>query len=118
MNPTVIAQWLPSAGSYTTTADGERTPVAPTPVDVEVQMQMLSFDELKQVSGLNIQGEKRALYLNGDVKGVARTDGKGGDRFVMPDGSYWLVVLVLENWAATAGWSKVAVTRQKAPVAP
>lgn len=112
VNPWVTAQWLPSAGAYTTTADGERTPVAPTPLPAQVQMQALSFDELKQVQGLNIQGEKRALYVEADVKGVARADGRGGDRFTMPDGSKWLVVLSLENWFTTAGWCKVAITRQ------
>ena len=114
VNPWVTAQWLQSAGSYTTTVDGERTPVLAAAEPVQVQMQALAFDELKQVSGINIQGEKRALYVDEDVKGVARPDGRGGDLFTMPDGSRWLVVLVLENWATTGGWTKVAVTRQKA----
>lgn len=114
VNPWVNAQHLAASNSYTTAPDGERTPGAPTSTSVQVQMQALAFDELKQVNGLNIQGEKRALYVNGEIKGVARQDGRGGDLFVMPDGTTWLVVLVLENWAATGGWTKVAVVRQKA----
>lgn len=75
-------------------------------------MQALSFDELKQVDGLNIQGEKRAMYVNGDFAGIQRPDNQGGDLITLPDGSKWLIVLVLENWNTTSGWTKFAVTRQ------
>jgi hypothetical protein len=118
VNPWVTAQYLPSTGVYITTADGQRTPTPPTPSDMQVQMQALTFGDLQQISGLNIQGEKRALYCQGDIKGVARPDGKGGDLFTMPDSSRWLVVLVLENWFTTAGWTKVAVVKQKVAATP
>lgn len=113
VNPWITVQHLQAASSYTTAPDGTRTPDAPTPVSMQVQMQALSADELRQVEGLNIQGEKRALYCMGDIKGVARPDGKGGDLFTMPDGTAWLVVHVLENWYTTAGWTKVALCRQR-----
>lgn len=112
VNPWVTAQYLQNAGTYTTAADGKRTPTYLDAEPMAVQMQALSFGDLAQLSGLNIQGEKRALYCQGDVKGVARPDGRGGDIFKMPDGSTWLVCMVLENWFTTAGWCKVAVTRQ------
>ncbi|WP_322030129.1 hypothetical protein [Paraburkholderia sp. J76] len=31
---------------------------------------------------------------------------------MLPDGSLWLIALVLENWWLTDGWCKCAVTRQ------
>jgi hypothetical protein len=38
-----------------------------------------------------------------------RTDQKGGDLLTMPDGSVWLVAMVLEHWA---DWTSVAITLQ------
>lgn len=112
VNPWADAQLRRSTGS-TTRSDGVRTPGYAAAEDITVQMQALTFKDLEQLSGLNIQGEKRAMYVDGDVKGVARPDLKGGDLITLvADGSVWLVSQVLENWAATSGWTKVAVTRQ------
>lgn len=111
VNPFITGSFLVSNG-YTTTSSGKRVPSYNTPINVQIQMQALSFDELKQVDGLNIQGEKRAMYVNGDFAGVQRPDNQGGDLITLPDGSKWLIVLVLENWNTTAGWTKFAVTRQ------
>ena len=77
-----------------------------------VQMQALQYKDLMQLAALNINGEKRALYVNGEVEGVLRPNNQGGDLFTMPDGSVWLVVQVLENWNTTAGWTKCAVVKQ------
>lgn len=111
VNPWITASIQSSIG-YTTSPDGTQLPAYSQAVTVQVQMQALQYDDLKQLSGLNIQGERRAMYINGNWGGVIRPDGKGGDVITLPDGSIWLVVLVLENWAATSGWCKVAVTRQ------
>ncbi len=70
------------------------------------------FDELKQLDSLNIQGIKRAIYLNGDWHGLVRTAKKGGDLITLPDGSIWLAVLELENWSMTDGWTKLAIVQQ------
>ncbi|WP_429322567.1 hypothetical protein [Paraburkholderia sp. GAS448] len=65
-----------------------------------------------QLDGLNLQGERRALYLDGNWQGVLRAEVKGGDLVTLPDSSLWLIAHVLENWRMTSGWCKVAVTRQ------
>jgi hypothetical protein len=80
------------------------------------QVQTLTFRDLAQLDGINLQGERRALYLNGSWAGVLRPEVKGGDLVTLPDGSLWLVALVLENWWLTAGWCKCAATRQLNPV--
>ena len=113
VNPNVSAQYLASTG-YSTGSDGRRTPSYAAAVPVTVQMQMLTAQDLAQLSGLNIQGEKRAIYVSGNWKGVARPDLRGGDIFTLADGSRWLVAHVLENWFTTNGWAKVAATRQLA----
>ena len=109
-----------SAG-YTTAADGKRTPLYAPAMPMFAQVQALQFRDLVQLDGLNLQGERRALYLNGNWQGVLRPEVKGGDLVPLPDGSagsngangsLWLIALVLENWWLTDGWCKVAITRQ------
>ncbi len=111
VNPWQSAQYKRSTG-YATGADGKRTPAYATATDVQVQMQALQYKDLIQVNGLNLNGEKRAMYCMGQVSGVMRPDGTGGDLFVLPDNTVWLVVVMLENWNTTAGWTKVAVVKQ------
>lgn len=113
VNPEIIVTIQRSTGS-TTNPDGTRVPTYDTIRGVRAQMQSLQYNDIAQLDGLNIQGERRALYLNGDWEGLVRADGKGGDLITFPDGSIWLVALVLENWAFKDGWVKVAVTRQVA----
>lgn len=111
VNPWVTAELSPSQG-YGTSPDGSRVPVYGTPVPMSVQMQPMGYKDLMQVDGLNINGEKRALYINGDWQAIVRSSQEGGDLAVMPDGSVWLVVMQLENWHTTGGWVKVAVVKQ------
>lgn len=112
VNPWVTAQYRQPSGTYTTAADGTRAPAYLADVPLQVQRQALSASDLRQLEGLNLGGEKAALYVQGDIKGVVRADQRGGDLFLMPDGTTWLVAQVLENWAATGGWTKVACVRQ------
>lgn len=113
VNPWQAAQWKASTG-YTKDASYKQMPSYAAPVDVMVQMQALTFKDLQQVAGINLNGEARAMYLNGNVQGVLRPDGQGGDLFILPDASVWLVVHILEPWNRTAGWIKCAVVRQTA----
>lgn len=73
------------------------------------QVQALQYRDIQMLEGLNIQGVERAIYVSGRVDGVIRPDNKGGDLIIMPDGTVWLVSLVLEYWPT---WCKFAVTRQ------
>ena len=55
--------------------------------------------------------------MQGDIEGLLRTSGRGGDLITMPDGTVWLVVMVLEAWGQNTGktggnWCKCAVTVQ------
>jgi hypothetical protein len=111
VNPPVTAQYLKSTGSVTAD-DGKRTPSFAAPVDLQAQVQPLTGDDLKQMSGVNLQGERRAMYLTGDVKAIARPDGRGADLLTLLDGSAWLVCVSLEDWNLTAGWVKVGCVRQ------
>ncbi|NPT59101.1 phage collar protein [Paraburkholderia elongata] len=111
VNPWVTASIQASTG-YSTSPDGDRVPSYASPASIQVQMQAMTYRDLVQIEGLNINGEKRSMYINGTWEGVARPDGRGGDLITLLDGSVWLVVQVLENWGYQDGWTKVAVVRQ------
>jgi hypothetical protein len=113
INPPVIATLKRSAG-YTTAADGTRTPQYTQVPNISVQMQALTYSDLQHLDGLNIQGVRRAVYLNGAALAVVRPLQTGGDLFVFPDGTLpegntWLVAYVLEAWP---DWCKCAITLQ------
>lgn len=118
LNPNVTATLLRNIGSLKKGA-GVRVPQYGKGL-VEVQVQSLSFSDLQLLDGLNIQGTRKAVYLNGAMFSIVRVDQKGGDilifeRGLMPEGTTWLAVHVLEQWQdgqAGAAWAKVAITLQ------
>lgn len=73
-------------------------------------LQALDGDELKQLDGISQQGVLRALYLYGDIAGVIRPDGRGGDMITIANRE-WLVVKVLEHWESPT-WVKLAIAYQ------
>jgi hypothetical protein len=111
VNPMATATWKQSSGA-TVNVDYSRTSTYVTVNGVQVQMQALTYKDLMMLDGIAMNGEARALYVNGNIEGVSRPEARGGDLFTLADSSIWLVVHVLENWSATSGWTKVAVVRQ------
>lgn len=95
-----------------TIGDGIPTPSYAVAVTVQAQVQALDANDLRQISGINQQGEKLTLYVNGTLLGEVRPDGAGGDLVTMPDGSTWLVIKVMENWGTVDGWTRVIICRQ------
>jgi len=108
VNPFVNGTIMMSDGTYATQPDGTRVPNYETIPGVPMQVQALTVDDLKKAEGLNIQGIRQAIYLNGNWSGVDRVDKLGGDLIVL-DGKTWLVTMVLESWP---DWCKVMVTLQ------
>jgi hypothetical protein len=94
---------------YATAPDGTRAPSYANPVTVHGQVQPLAYNEIVQMDGLQIQGEKRRIYITGEVDGMIRSEGKGGDLFTLPDGSVWKVVIVFEYFP---DWCSVGVVLQ------
>lgn len=120
VNPPVRGVLRRSAG-YTTSAAGDRVPAFAPDEAIDAQVQGLAGPELKLVESLNIQGVKRAIHLPGDVKGIDRATGSGGDFVIFGNGSAvpaslrgttWLVALVMETWD-TGAWCRVAAVKQK-----
>jgi hypothetical protein len=109
VNPFVDAS-LQASDGYTTGNGGKRTPKYLRAVRIKAQVQALSYRDLAQVDGLNLNGTRRKLYLYGEVDGVVRSIAKGGDLVtLLSDQTTWLVVQVLEQWP---DWCSVAVTLQ------
>ncbi len=102
---------------YTQDGEGKQIPTY-SDATATAQVQALSFKDLVQIEGLNLNGTRRAIYLQGDVDGVSRPQVSGGDLIVFPNdsnvpahllGTVWLVAQALETWP---DWCKVAATLQ------
>ena len=112
VNPDVAVNVRRSTG-FIIEPDGEQVP-SYIDLPITVQVQALTYQDLKQLDGVNINGTRRAVYLNGAAMGVVRNLQVGGDLFVfpagtLPEGDTWLVAYVLEQWP---DWCKCALTLQ------
>ena len=107
VNPQICITVLRSSG-YETNPDSTRTPTYEAPIVIYAQVQELTSADLRHVDGLNLQGEHRAVYMNGAAAGVVRTAGKGGDLMQFL-GRTWLVTAIPERWP---NWCKAIVTEQ------
>lgn len=98
-----------SSAGFTSQPDGGREPKYDDFPEVPAQVQPLSTSDIRRMDGLNLTSIMKAVYLMGKWDGVSRPAIKGGDLMTLPDGSIWLVTIVLEAWS---DWTKVAVTQQ------
>lgn len=87
VNPFVPLSIRVSTG-YTAAADGIRSPSYAAAVSVSGQVQALSFRDIQQIEGLNLQGTRRAIYVNGKVDGLVRVENKGGDLVTVSSGFF------------------------------
>ncbi len=107
INPLVSVTVRLSNG-YTIDSHGVQQPSYRT-VTLLGQIQALTFRDIMQTNGLNLQGTRRAIYFNGDIEGLVRSQMKGGDLVTFPDGTVWLIAMALETWP---DWCKVVATLQ------
>src|SRR5690348_5209292 len=108
VNPTVPATLLISTGPGVTQPDGSRAPTYAAPMAITAQIQPMTYKDIQQVDGLNLQGTRVSIYVNGQVDGLVRATNQGGDLITVASGPYagtWLVAMVLEKWQ---DWTKVA----------
>lgn len=104
VNPQVSSVIQISTGSTIDRA-GKRTPTFRKVVGVPVQVQPMTKDDLHQVEGLNLNGTKRGIYVNGRVDGLVRVERKGGD-LITPLGtlfSGWIAGSVLTVTSSLLG---------------
>jgi hypothetical protein len=108
INPQVLVTVKVSTG-YVTNPDKSRTPTFNTILDVPAQIQALTYGDLQKLQGLTMNGERRAIYLNGRFDSLNRVSNQGGDLIIFPDRTTWLVAMSLEFWP---DWCKLAATLQ------
>lgn len=114
VNPQTLATVMVSTGS-TSAPNAARTPTYRTVRGVPVQVQPMSYKDLMQTEGLNLNGTKRSIYVNGRVDGIVRSENKGGDLIILTgcaNAGTWLVVQILEQWP---DWVKCACVLQDIP---
>ena len=108
VNPQSWLVILVSAGNHTL-PDGHRVPLYRQPVMRLGQVQPLTTDDIKHLDSLNIQGEHKSIFINGQVDGLVRVDKRGGDLIVDSTGRVWLTTEVPEAWP---DWTRALVTLQ------
>jgi hypothetical protein len=59
-----------------------------------------------------MSGLKRKLWSSQIMNGIDRAAGLGGDKVVLPDGTTWLVVQILEKFP---DWNSVVIVKQVNP---
>ena len=108
VNPNLIVTVKTSSG-YVISGGQKQVATYNSPIVGPAQVQALDNSDLQQIDGLNIQGVKHAIYLNGDIEGLVRSENQAGDLITDTSGNVYLVTTVLENWGV---WTKVAATLQ------
>ena len=113
----ITGQLTGSAGGIGTYSVNQTQTVASeamtTSRPVIAQVQPLTWRDLQQLDGLNLQGTRRKIYLYGRADGAVRPLAKGGDLITIATGGVndgiYLVAQVLEQFP---DWVSVAATLQ------
>lgn len=117
VNPEYLGVWKQSTG-FGQDPTGRPIPTYNVFSNTRFQVQHLSGRDLVHTDFISQQGVKRTVYAFGNITGVVRPDGTGGDLLQFPEnrgGSNrtWLVTHVLETYSPdTAGWCRVGVVLQ------
>lgn len=108
VNPSITGSLFRSKGYILKGTRQEAVYEDPEPI--ELQVQSLKGDKLIHGHYASEQNEKRVVYANGQLYGIDRVRGVGGDLLEFL-GRRWLVVQRLEEWEMS-GWCKVLVVAQ------
>lgn len=115
INPNQLIK-ISAPNGYTVDPDTLLQMPSYTQLTAQGNIQALTSDDLDQMSGLNIEGTLRAVYLYGNWGGVLRPDGQPNTILTLTTNESgttkereWNVFRVLEMWST---WCKVAVVLQ------
>lgn len=113
INPNVTVSLRASTGSAI--VNYRQVPAYAPDVVGPAQIQALDGSDLKQIEGLNIQGDLRAIYIRGLLRSVLRPAQVGGDLIIIAAPApaelvgTWLITKMLETWPL---WAKAVIVRQ------
>ena len=108
INPMMTCQWYKNTGA-TSAADGSVTPTYNAAVPISCQVQQLTDADIKHIQDQNLSGISRKIWSDKILTGIDRAVGLGGDRIILPDGTIYLVVQVIETWP---GWCSALLQKQ------
>lgn len=117
VNPEFLGTWRESTG-FTVASDGKPVPTYTDHALTPMRVQALAGRDLMHTNFLSMQGVKRVVTAFGNIQGVNRPGGLGGDLLLFPlvrggANKTWLVVEVFESWAPDVdGWCRVGVVLQ------
>lgn len=111
VNPDVPVSVRRSTGA-TQDASGRSIPGYAPAVAAMGQRQALTGKDLRFLENLNVQGVTDKMYLYGNIEGLIRADGRGGD-LITCAGHVYKVGAVLERWP---DWCALALIMQLDPV--
>lgn len=119
VNPDIEITILHSTG-YVTSVAGKQVPQYDVIPNQRAQVQATSGKDIERMGNVGIQGVLRTVYLYGNVAGIVRADGTGGDILKFPQApgaavQDWKVVNVKETFA---DWCCVIVALQSTIVTP
>lgn len=110
---TALGTGVGEVGTYEVSREQEvAADTMTTTMPLQGQVQPLTWRDLQQLDGLNIEGIRWKIYLYGQVDGVVRPERKGGDLIVIASGRHqgtWLCAQVLEQFP---DWVSAAITLQ------
>ena len=110
INPMMQCQWYKSTGNSSMLGTS-RTPTYAPMAMITAQVQQLTAADLKHMNDLNMSGITRKVWCDVTLTGIDRAAGLGGDKLVLPDGTFWLVVQVVETWP---DWCSALLQKQVA----
>ena len=119
LHPDVAATLYRSTGQVTT-ADGSVKSVYAPGVAIAAKVQTESPTALAHTDRVGMEDVTRKFYLRSEpglaerVAGIVRPLARGGDMLQLPDGTWWLVVGVIEDFTRS-GWACVRGTLQVVP---
>jgi hypothetical protein len=105
----------PTGGLGTYEVNQEQTVASETmttALNLIAQVQPMTWRDIQNVDGLNLQGTRYKIYLYGEIDGLVRPERKGGDLIIIPSGRHagtYLVAQVLEQFP---DWVSAACTLQ------
>ena len=108
INPMMQCQLKKYAGLITAPGGFQSPSYLPT-VTVTAQVQQLTAADLKHLNDMNVAGVTRKVWCDTQLSSVSRAGQLGGDILVLPDGTTWLVVHVVESWP---DWCSVLLQQQ------
>lgn len=83
-----------------------------TALILRAQVQPVTWRDIQQMDGLNLQGTRVKIYLHGAVDGLVRPERKGGDLIIIADGVNRGTYLVAQNLEQWPDWVSCATTLQ------